>query len=144
MWIFFMLVSVYKRNFPRRWAIQYTSLILCSKCIFIPVCNFYNTWTARKIYPKMCLCANKDICMNIHCSCLVKFYKIGGINFILKLVHLNHHFLNKKEFLCISDKIIAWIAMSKNWILVIGICQDEMFPSISLTLFVILWATNLV
>ena len=80
----------------------------------------YVNISKKKKYSKMCLRENKGVCMNIHCSCVVKSYNNGGFNFIFQHVHLNQHF-NKKEFLCISDKVIASIAMSKNRILVIWI-----------------------
>ena len=52
-------------------------------CIFIPLWNFYTMWTSRKKYSKMCLSENKDVYMNIHCSCLFKFDNNGGFNFII-------------------------------------------------------------
>ena len=106
----------------RRFRLMCTFHIMFN-CILIPFCNFYTMWTSRQKASKMSLCENKDICMNIHCSCLVKLDKSAGFNLNLySNLYIFTNISEKKEFRCISDKIIALITMYKYRIFVILIC----------------------
>ena len=73
------------------------------------------------------LCENKDVCINNHCCCLVKLKKTPVV------LTLNYNFyiltnISKSERISLyTDKIVALITISKNRILVIGICWDEYF-----------------
>ena len=121
-----MQVSVYKRNFPQSWAIQYTSLMLCliafsSPCAIFTLCEHLKNNIQKCVYAKI-----KTFVWTSTAPVWLNFIKTL-VSILYSNLYILSNIFNKKEFRCISDKIIALLTMSMNRILVIGIYLDDYF-----------------